>query len=296
MLYFRKLFLTALVLSLWSVANAAAPVMVDGEWLAANLKNKNVVLVDMAADETQYDRFHLPGAIYLPYYAIVKPRQKDKVTLPLSDAELVKRLGQFGIHRDDHVVIYDDMGSLNAGRLFWGLERIGHPNVSVLDGGLVKWILDGRKVVNVPVHRKPTRYVARGGGRDNLASMEDVDHASKSGRVLIDARSLKEYVGDTKKHEGGHVAGARWWEWTRAVDIEGGFIRRPAKTLQAELESLGAGDKTSPVITYCRSGHRAAQTYLTLRSLGYEQVRLYAPSMKEYGQYRKKQLKLGTRP
>jgi thiosulfate/3-mercaptopyruvate sulfurtransferase len=292
----RSLLLAGLMLSFWSAANAAAPVMVDGEWLAANLNNKDIVLVDMAADETQYDRFHLPGAIYLPYYAIVKPRKKDKVTLPLSDAELGQRLGQFGIRRDHHVVIYDDMGGLNAGRLFWGLERIGHPKVSVLDGGLVKWILDGRKVVNVPSRRQPTRYIASGDGRDNLASMEDVDRASKNGSALIDARSMEEYVGDMKKHRGGHVAGARWWEWSRAIDIEGGFVRRPARTLQAELDSLGVGDKTKPVIAYCRSGHRAAQTYLTLRSLGYEHVRLYAPSMKEYGQYRKNELKSGTRP
>lgn len=292
----RNLLFAGILLSFWSVAGAAAPVLIDGNWLAANLKNEKIILVDMAADETQYDRFHLPGAIYLPYYAIVKPRKKDKVTLPLSDAELALRLGQFGISREHHVVIYDDMGGLNAARLFWGLERIGHPQVSVLDGGLVKWILDGRKVINVPSRRRPVQYAASGGGRDNLASMEQVDRAGKDGVTLIDARSMEEYVGDLKKREGGHVAGAHWWEWSRAVDIEGGFVRRPVKTLQAELDALGMSDKSKPVIAYCRSGHRAAQTYMTLRSLGYEQVRLYAPSMNEYGQYRKKSLKLGTNP
>ncbi|KPK11226.1 MAG: hypothetical protein AMJ68_06395 [Acidithiobacillales bacterium SG8_45] len=292
----RNLLFAGILLLFWSVASATAPVLVDGNWLAANLKNDKIILVDMAADETQYDRFHLPGAIYLPYYAIVKPRKKDKVTLPLSDAELALRLGQFGISREHHIVIYDDMGGLNAARLFWGLERIGHPQVSVLDGGLVKWILDGRKVINAPSRRRPVQYVASGSGRDNLASMEQVDRAGKDGVTLIDTRSMEEYVGDMKRREGGHVAGARWWEWSRAVDIEGGFVRRPVKTLQAELGALGMSDKSKPVIAYCRSGHRAAQTYMTLRSLGYEQVSLYAPSMNEYGQYRKKSLKLGTNP
>jgi len=292
----RNMLFAGILLLFWSVASATAPVLVDGNWLAANLKNDKIILVDMAADETQYDRFHLPGAIYLPYYAIVKPRKKDKVTLPLSDAELALRLGQFGISREHHIVIYDDMGGLNAARLFWGLERIGHPQVSVLDGGLVKWILDGRKVINAPSRRRPVQYVASGSGRDNLASMEQVDRAGKDGVTLIDTRSMEEYVGDMKRREGGHVAGARWWEWSRAVDIEGGFVRRPVKTLQAELGALGMSDKSKPVIAYCRSGHRAAQTYMTLRSLGYEQVSLYAPSMNEYGQYRKKSLKLGTNP
>jgi thiosulfate/3-mercaptopyruvate sulfurtransferase len=282
---------------IWSAIARAAPVLVDSQWLSANLNQRDLVLIDMAADETQYDRFHLPGAIYLPYYAIVKPRKKDKVTLPLSDRELAFVLGKFGISRDQHIVVYDDMGGLNAGRLFWSLERIGHPKVSVLDGGLVKWVLEGRKVVNTRRQLKPVTYTAGSGGRQNVASMEDVDRASKEGKTaLIDARSLEEYVGDLKKRQGGHVAGAQWFEWSRAVDIPGGFVRRPEEKLRAELNNIGAGDKNAPVIAYCRSGHRAAHTYLTLRSLGYENVRLYAHSMKEYGQYRKKDLKRGSRP
>ena len=293
----RKLIPAVLVFFTWTASIQAAPVLVDTAWVARNLDNPKLVLVDMAADETQYERFHLPGAIYLPYYAIVKPRKKDKVTLPLNEAELAYVFGKFGISRDDHVVIYDDMGGLNAGRLFWSLEHIGHPQVSVLDGGLVKWILEGRKVVNSPRQLKPARYVGSGAGRDNLAGMEDVDRASGDADVaLVDARSIEEYVGDLKKKEGGHVKGAQWFEWSRTIDIEGGFVRRPEEKLRAELGNIGVVDKNQPVIAYCRSGHRAAHTYLTLRSLGYEHVRLYANSMKEYGQYRKKDLKLGTRP
>ena len=133
MSFVRNALLLVLVLSTLAVPAMAAPVLVDTKWLAGNMGKQNIVVVDMAADETQYDRFHLPGAIYMPYYAIVKPRKKDRVTLPLTDRELSVRLGQFGIKREHHIVIYDDMGGLNAGRLFWALERIGHPQVSVLD-------------------------------------------------------------------------------------------------------------------------------------------------------------------
>ncbi len=286
----------AITFATLSVPVLAAPVLVEGQWLATNMNKENIIVVDMAADETQYDRFHLPGAIYLPYYAIVKPRKKDKVTLPLTDSELALRLGHFGITRDKHVVIYDDMGGLNAGRLFWALERIGHTDVSVLNGGLVKWILEGRKVVNTPARARPALYKVDGRGRDNVASMEDVDQASKNGTSLIDARSVEEYVGDMKKRRGGHVAGAQWWEWSRSIDIAQGFVRKPVNNLQAELEAMGVADKNKLVIAYCRSGHRAAQTYLTLRSLGYEKVKLYAHSMKEYGRYRATQLKTGMRP
>lgn len=274
----------------------AAPVMVDTQWVSTNMGGPKIVLIDMAADETQYDRFHLPGAIYLPYYAIVKGRKKDRVTLPLADVEMRQVLGKFGLSSSQHFVIYDDMGGLNAARLFWQLEGIGHNKVSVMSGGLVKWILEGRKVVNRPVRLKPTTYGPGGSGRKNLASMEDVDGAINNGVTLIDTRSDEEYIGDLKKRKGGHVPGAKWWEWSRSIDIARGFIHRPNNKLQSELASIGAGEKTKPVIAYCRSGHRAAQTYLTLRSLGYEDVKLYAHSMKEYGIYRAKKLKRGMQP
>ena len=284
------------LLTLLSAVVQAAPVMVDTQWVAKNLDKPEVVLIDMATDDTQYDRFHLPGAIYLPYYAIVKGRKKDRVTLPLTAGELRSLLGKFGLSQSNHLVIYDDMGGLDAARLFWQLEGIGHRKVSVLNGGLVKWILEGRKVVNVPTRLKPATYGKTDSGRNNLATIDDVDNAIKDGVTLIDVRSLEEYVGDLKKKKGGHVPGAKWWEWSRSIDIAGGFKHRPKSKLQSELASLGAGDKTKPVIAYCRSGHRAAQTYLTLRSLGYSKVKLYAPSMKEYGYYRAKNLKRGTKP
>ena len=137
------------VLGLWFASSAlAAPVFVDGVWLEKQLANPKLVVVDMSDDDTQYLRFHLPGAVRLPYDVLVKERKNDKVKVRLDDAELTRVLGRLGIARDSQVVIYDDMGGLNAARLFWELERLGHREVSVLDGGLVRWILDGRKVVN----------------------------------------------------------------------------------------------------------------------------------------------------
>jgi thiosulfate/3-mercaptopyruvate sulfurtransferase len=198
--------------------------------------------------------------------------------------------------RHQHVVLYDDMGGLNAGRMFFELESIGHPNVSVLDGGLVKWILEGRKVVNRPYHRPPTRYGEVAKLRANEAKLQDVDAALKNKTVVIDARSQEEYVGDPKKRQGGHVPGAHWWEWSDTVAMDKGFVHKDTAELQKKLASFGVTDKKQPVIAYCRTGHRAAQTYMTLRGLGYENVRLYANSMGEYELNRKSKLVRGMKP
>ncbi|OGI39860.1 MAG: hypothetical protein A2V91_05540 [Candidatus Muproteobacteria bacterium RBG_16_64_10] len=186
------------------------------------------------------------------------------------------------------------MGGLNAARLFWELERIGHREVSVLDGGLVQWVLDGRKVTNNAPRRAPTTYVPAGPGRANEAPLAAV-RAATAGGVLLDVRSEEEYIGEAKKPRTGHIPGARFWPWDAAVDFERGFVQRDAATLNKTLAQVGA-DPNAPVIAYCRSGHRAARAYLTLRSLGYENVKVYANSMNEYAAVRDAPLKPGKAP
>lgn len=289
----RLLFMALLLFA--PVAGAlAAPALVDGAWLEKQLADPKLVIVDMSDDDTQYLRFHLPGAIRLPYDVLVKQR-KDKVTVRLDDAELARVLGRLGIARDARVVIYDDMGGLNAARLFWELERIGHPEVSVLDGGLVRWVLDGRKVVNNAPRRAPVAYPLPVRGRDSEATLADVRTASQNHTLLLDVRSEEEYAGEAKKPRTGHVPGARLWPWDMAVDFERGFAQRDEAALKKSLAQVGA-DPNAPVIAYCRSGHRAARAYLMLRALGYDNVKVYANSMNEYATVRDAPLKQGKQP
>ena len=288
--------LLTIVLSLFNSSASAAPVMVSTGWLAKHLNDPNLVIIDMSSDETQYSRFHVPGASYLPYYYLVRQRKSDKVVVRPSRDELVYTLGQIGITRNSYVILYDDVGGLNVGRMFFELESISHPNVSVLDGGLVKWILEGHKVVNTPFQRSPVRYGETGKGLNNEATIADVDAAQKNGTLVIDARSQEEYVGDLKKKAGGHVAGAHWWEWSDNVAMNKGFVLKDPEKLKAKLASFGLTDLKQPVITYCHTGHRAAQSYLMLRSLGFSNVRLYAHSMGEYDLMRKAKLVRGMKP
>jgi len=164
-------------------AAQAAPVLVDSVWLEQHLQDSRVVIVDMTDDDLQYTRFHLPGAVRLAYHELLQPRVPGKPAARLDDAQFAALLGRLGIARNTHVVIYDDMGGLNAARLFWELERIGHRDVSVLDGGLVRWALDGRKLVNTPVKRVPATYQAAGNGRANEAALTDVRATDKHGGV-----------------------------------------------------------------------------------------------------------------
>jgi thiosulfate/3-mercaptopyruvate sulfurtransferase len=276
-------------------AATAAPAMVETDWLAARLADPALVIVDMS-DDTQYQRFHIPGARLLPYRVLNTSRKKG-VSISIDDQQLVHLLGKLGIARSTHVIIYDDLAGLNASRLFWMLERIGHENVSLLNGGLVKWILEGRKVTAQIPRVAPVSYTSGGKGRNNLAAMQDVAPDSRAANsVVLDVRSKEEYAGNPRQKRSGHVPGARWWPWESAVDFGAAFTQRDDASLRAQLASLGLEKTDTPVVLYCRTGHRASQTYFTLRKLGYSSVRIYDGSMAEYGQHRQAPLSRGMQP
>ena len=261
----------------------AAPVLVDSAWLEARLKDSNMVIVDMTEDDLQYTRFHLPGAVRLAYHELLQPRGPDKPAARLDERQFAALLGRLGIARDTHVVIYDDMGGLNAGRLFLELERIRHPQVSVLDGGLVTWVLNGKRVDNTPPLHKLAHYQSGKAVRANLALLSDVMPSPATAMpLLLDVRTRDEYTGNIKDSRSGHIPGAQWWPWEQSINMESGFIFREAEALNASLEKVGLKDRQAPVILYCQTGHRASQSYLSLRRLGFENVRVHTGSMREY--------------
>ncbi len=297
---FNKQYLILVILSFllaYSVQSAAAPVLVSTDWVAKHRQDKDIILVDMSQSDLQYARFHLPGAIRLPQRTLKKHSKAKQFPVRLDNKELYRLLGSLGITRNMYIIIYDDMGGLESGRFYWELERIGHPRVSVMNGGLVKWVLEGRPVDNKAVRRPPTSYQAKGKGRRNEAVLADVLKASKrKSTLLLDVRSKGEYVGSISRGRGGHIPGARLWEWNQSVNILQGFVLHKDKHLLASLKEVGVTGKKQRIIVYCQSGHRAAQSYLVLRSLGFTNVRLYANSMNEYGSIRTAPLQLGIKP
>lgn len=283
------LLLAVLIVPVFNYANARE-FMVDNKWLAAHNNDTDIVLIDMS-DGTQYQRFHVPGAIHLPYEILNQTTRKG-VSISVGPDTIIRFLGLLGIKRNSHVIIYDDMGGLNAARLFWELQRLKHEKVSILNGGLVKWILDGYKVDNIPVNPQPTRYHFSGKPDNSvLANLDDINTRA----TLLDVRSQEEYTGQPRQKRSGHIPGAYWWSWDSSVDFSNAFQQKSVASLMDSLKQLGVTSNQQPLIVYCRSGHRATQSYFTLRSLGFSNVKLYDASMAEY-QQSNKPLTTGMKP
>lgn len=282
-----------LVLLLAAFTAQANSRLVDTRWLAQRLNAEDLVLIDMS-DNLQYSRFHLPGAINLPYEYLVQPVKG--VSMSIGQPRLAELLGQIGLTADKHVVIYDDTGGLHAARLYWELEQVGHAKLSLLDGGLVKWIREGRKVTGDAPVIKPAKYQPARTGSPSLVELEDVLQAKDTNTRLLDVRSEEEYVGNKQQKRSGHIPGAHWWPWDQALDTDNGFTLQPREALQQSLRQAGIDNPQEKIIVYCQSGHRAAHTYFLLRELGFDKVRVYDGSMQEYARQPALPLQTGKQP
>lgn len=225
----------------------AKDVLVDAQWLQDHRRDPGVRLVEVDA------RAHTPGAIAVGRRELQEPIRRD-VLGPDAFGDL---LGSRGIS-DEHTIVLCGGGAAYA---YWCLHYYGHVDAKLLHGPCAP--------VRSPVFA-PETFHARSPDHSIRALRYEVMAAVENGTRLIDARSPRE-------HAAGHVPGAASIPWRHTVGSDGRF--RSA----AELEALYPDDG-EPVIAYCRSGERSAQTWFVLSELlGRRDVKNYDGGWTEWG-------------
>ena len=270
-----------LVPASWAAGYGNNQFLVEPAWLAQRLSDKSLRIVDMQTDSKAYDEEgHIPGSAYLSVSAIRMPVELGGFRLP-NKSEGERILGALGISKDTMVVIYDDTGGLNASRLFFTLDVLGHEKIALLNGGLQAWKRAGlplsREVPKIPAHSYSAKV-----DLNKVATAEwIVKNLKNAALALVDARTPKEFRGeDVRAKRGGHIPGAKNIEWTLNLNEDKTF--KSPEQLRELYESRGiTSDKT--VVPYCQTHHRAAHTYFVLRLLGYSKIRGYDRSWAEWG-------------
>jgi thiosulfate/3-mercaptopyruvate sulfurtransferase len=271
----------AFAVTLASVGPAGAQaLLVDAAWLQARLQEPGIRIVDMVTEPEDYQKGHVPGAVYLNVNDARLAVPAGGFRLPGPD-EAAALFGKLGITPETQVVIYDDSGGLHASRLFFTLDVFRHAKVALLDGGIQAWRrARGPVTTEIPVIAR-TDYRASADAT-RVASAEWVKERLGDGSVrLVDARTPAEYQGkDVRAKRGGHIPGAVNVEWKQ--NLRSDLTFKPVGELRKLYAAKGiTADKT--VVTYCQTHHRAAHTYFVLRLLGYPRVAGYDRSWIEWG-------------
>ena len=117
--------------------------LVTADWVAEHGADANVRLVEVDVDTGAYDEGHIAGAVGWNWATQLQDQVQRDV---ISKGDLEELLGASGIGNDTHVVLYGDNNNWFAAYALWLLELYGHEQVSLMDGGRVKWIADGREI------------------------------------------------------------------------------------------------------------------------------------------------------
>src|SRR6478735_7051031 len=136
--------------------------LVSTDWLAARFDDPKIKIIDasfkvpglLPLPKDDYLSSHIPGAVFFDVDAVSD--QSNPLPHMFPDAgQFGRDVGALGIGNDHTVVLYDSGGWVAAPRAWWMFLSFGHQNVRVLNGGLKKWVGEGRKVESGQVAPKP---------------------------------------------------------------------------------------------------------------------------------------------
>lgn len=261
-------------------------VLVDADWVEANLDDPKVVLVEVDEDTSAYDKNHIKNAVRIDWRTDLQDTVRRDF---ISQAQFAELLSAKGIGNDDTVVLYGGNNNWFAAYAYWYFKLYGHQDVKLLDGGRKKWELDSRELVDSATTRPTTSYTAQPQDNSIRAFRAEVEQAIGV-KALVDVRSPDEYAGrllapahlpQEQSQKGGHIPTAASIPWSKAANDDGTFKS------DAELKALyeGAGvDFSKDIIAYCRIGERSSHTWFALHELlGAPNVKNYDGSWTEYG-------------
>jgi thiosulfate/3-mercaptopyruvate sulfurtransferase len=251
--------------------------LVEPTDLKKSIDSSSVLVVDVRPPDA-YRQGHLPDAVSLDIEQLTKQSRQPGA---LKDAKLWAELvGSVGIQPDKPVVIYDETVTPNAARAWWLLRYVGHPDVRLLNGGLVGWKASGGTLGRDEVRVTRSKFIPKFQSH-MLADAETVRTViGQSGSCLVDSRTTAEYTGQQAQGpRGGRVPGAKHLEWKEFLDARGQF--KPANEI-AQLLVKRKISADEPAITYCQSGGRAALDAFALELMGFKNVKNYYGSWSEW--------------
>ncbi len=270
--------------------------LVSTEWLAAHLDAPDVRIVDatwymphMERDaRAEYEACHIPGAVYFDIDDIADSDSDLPHMLP-SPEKFSSRVRKLGLGDGNRLVVYSAAGGYSAAARVWWMFRVfGHEDVSVLNGGLPKWLAEDRAVEDiVPVTRE--RHLT---ARVNHFLIRDVNQLIKNVETakeqVIDVRTAGRFAGTEPEprpcRKKGHIPGSVNLPFMSLLDKDNHLTFRSADEISKTMDEAGV-DTSKPMVTSCGSGVTAAVVTLGFYLLGHEDVAVYDGSWSEWGDH-----------
>ncbi len=268
----------------------------DTDTLRTLIRKKSVRVVDVRRYD-DYKKGHIPTAVSLPLATVLENDTPEGI---------INILQNLGISNLMPVVIYDDTFGALAARVSWTFQYVGHINTALLEVTFSKW-----KSIGLEVERKINKFTATKHSininsnihadasyvenismfpkqgiqntiKEDLAIRPDVTQTTNSNsimsnsadnKIIIDSRERLNFLTE-------HIPTAQNIPYTMlGTDAS---ILRDGKELKRLMENRGISTN-SEIITYCGSvGTLSGLAYYAFKVAGYNKVRLYSKSFKDW--------------
>lgn len=265
--------------------------LVSTQWLAQHLDAPDVRVVDaswhMPAAQrdpaAEFLNVHIPGAVFFDIDEISDETSDLPHMIPTA-VKFASKVKKLGLGDGSRIVVYDSTGILPAARAWWHFRAMGHEDVVVLDGGLPKWLAEGRPVEDGPAAPQERHFTPRWQA-DIYRSLEQMRGIVERGdEQVVDARPAGRFDATTPEPRaglrGGHMPGARNIPLSALLAPDATLL--PTDQLKAVFEKAGV-DIAKPVVSTCGSGITASVVALALFRLGQPRSAVYDGSWTEWG-------------
>jgi thiosulfate/3-mercaptopyruvate sulfurtransferase len=266
--------------------------LVSTDWLTARLDDPKVKIIDasfkmpgvlpLPADD--YLGAHIPGAVFFDVDAIADSSNSLPHMYPNAE-QFARDVSALGISSGDTVVPYDSGAWVAAPRAWWMFLSFGHQNVRVLDGGLKKWLREGRPTHSGKVTPKAGKFRAKLDPSFVRSQQQLLGNLETHAEQVVDARPRPRFEGTVAEpwpgRRSGRIPGSRSVPYADLFDAMTGAMK-PLEELRKAFTGAGV-DLTRPIVTTCGSGVSALVLTLALYRLGVRGTALYDGSWAEWG-------------
>jgi thiosulfate/3-mercaptopyruvate sulfurtransferase len=266
--------------------------LVTTEFLAAELGKPGLVIFDATKylpnedkdGKVEFLKAHVPGARYFDIDEIADP-DTDLPHMVPTPGRFGKLMAAMGVGNASRIVFYDQKGLASAARGWWLMGLFGHDQAAVLDGGLPKWLREGRPTeIGTPSLPSPATFLPEFRAT-RLRGVGDVmRNVASQLELVLDARAAGRFTGATPEPRAGmrsgHIPGSANVPYTDLLNPDGTF--RSVADIKARFANAGV-DGSLPLVTSCGSGVTACILTLGLRMAGLPEGAVYDGSWTEWG-------------
>ena len=265
--------------------------LVSTDWLSERMDSQDLVVIDATwflpgtprDARAEFAERHIPGAVYFDIDQ-VSDHSSDLPHMLPEPADFAIGARRLGVSQGSTVVVYDAQGIFSAPRVWWSFRAMGHANTVVLDGGLPKWIAEGRPVESGWREAPHGEFKARP-DRSLIRDLDEVRRAiAGHSEQVVDARPAARFSGEAPEPRpglrSGHMPGAKNLPFSALVGPDGCLLDE--QRLRSVFESAGV-DLAAPIVTSCGSGVSASVLALGLACIGKSDSAVYDGSWTEWG-------------